>query len=666
MRASLEVLVLAGDAPAGPELAAMTDVVRAAGLHPVEEPGGDVVLLDGRHAPESTLVRLGSLRSAPDYAGRPIVVIFPSAHARGESGEQAFALGADDVLAEDVGPGELAARLRARQRARGDLGALAEERNDARALLSLTQKLTSFLDVREILYTVVQRIADVVQVERASIVLVPDGDPGVADDVGYVVVTSDDAGVSNLQLDLAKYPEIREVLRSRQPLTIADASTHPVLDAVRGDDGQSQPGSLSLFPLVHENHAVGVLFLRGAQRGELRERDAKLCQTVANATAVALRNARVMQALRDRTQQVTFARFEAERRLGELRRYADLFASAAEGIAVVSSTGHLLFANPRSYEMVGVAEKDVEGLDAIELVHPDDRPRTEDLWAGFARGEYPRGVDLRLRRGVGDYIVVSCSFASLGGEGDGAVLISFHDVTEQRRTEAEFVKTMEFLESLIDASVDGILAADEEGNVILFNQSAERIYGYRAEEVVGRLSMDELFPRGGAEDVRRRVRDARWGGSGRLEPTRVHALGRDGEPIPIRLSAAMIYERGEPVATFGIFTDLRDQLRTEERLAEAQQKLADTEKQALIAELAGTAAHELNQPLTSVMAYAELLKRKLPGETPEHRAASTMLREAERMADIVRKIGKMTKYETKSYVGRQKILDLDKASDRRG
>ena len=222
---------------------------------------------------------------------------------------------------------------------------------------------------------------------------------------------------------------------------------------------------------------------------------------------------------------------------------------------------------------------------------------------------------------------------------------------------------MEFLESLVDASVDGIVAADMDGNLILFNQGAERIYGYRAEDVVGRLTTRDLYPAGGAADVMRRIKSDSYGGPGRLSPTNMHALGKDGQLIPMRLSAAMIYERGEAVATFGIFTDLREKLRVEERLAEAQQKLASTEKQALIAELAGTAAHELNQPLTSVMAYAELLKRKLDPESAEHRAATIMVREAERMADIVRKIGKMTKYETKSYVGEQKILDLDKASE---
>lgn len=133
--------------------------------------------------------------------------------------------------------------------------------------------------------------------------------------------------------------------------------------------------------------------------------------------------------------------------------------------------------------------------------------------------------------------------------------------------------------------------------------------------------------------------------------------------MEVTLSAAMIYaESGKPFATVGIFTDLREKLRVEERLAQAQQKLAVSEKQALIAELAGTAAHELNQPLTSVIGYGELLQRKLPDESTEHHAAEVIVREAERMADIVRKIGKITRYETKSYVGAQKIIDLEKSA----
>jgi hypothetical protein len=64
------------------------------------------------------------------------------------------------------------------------------------------------------------------------------------------------------------------------------------------------------------------------------------------------------------------------------------------------------------------------------------------------------------------------------------------------------------------------------------------------------------------------------------------------------------------------------------------------------------------------MGYTELLLRRLDKDKdgPTWSAAEIIFAEAERMAEIVRKIGKITKYETKSYVGRARILDLDKAA----
>jgi hypothetical protein len=62
------------------------------------------------------------------------------------------------------------------------------------------------------------------------------------------------------------------------------------------------------------------------------------------------------------------------------------------------------------------------------------------------------------------------------------------------------------------------------------------------------------------------------------------------------------------------------------------------------------------------MGYAELLKRRLERDSSAYAAAEVIFNEAERMAEIVRKIGKITRYETKSYVGRARILDLDRSA----
>jgi signal transduction histidine kinase len=117
------------------------------------------------------------------------------------------------------------------------------------------------------------------------------------------------------------------------------------------------------------------------------------------------------------------------------------------------------------------------------------------------------------------------------------------------------------------------------------------------------------------------------------------------------------------VGSVGIFTDIRERLRMEARLQKAQEELREREKHTAVAELAGAAAHELNQPLTSIIGYAELLARKLGNDAALKNATEVIVTQSERMAEIVRKIGKITKYETKTYVGGAKILDLEKSAD---
>jgi hypothetical protein len=66
------------------------------------------------------------------------------------------------------------------------------------------------------------------------------------------------------------------------------------------------------------------------------------------------------------------------------------------------------------------------------------------------------------------------------------------------------------------------------------------------------------------------------------------------------------------------------------------------------------------------MGYAELIRRKLKPEDPLYRPIDVIVGEAERMAEIVRKIGKITRYETKQYVGRSRIVDLERATGEDG
>jgi signal transduction histidine kinase len=168
-----------------------------------------------------------------------------------------------------------------------------------------------------------------------------------------------------------------------------------------------------------------------------------------------------------------------------------------------------------------------------------------------------------------------------------------------------------------------------------------------------------LYPPGAAREIMRRIRTAP---ESRIASLRAEVLSRSGERIPVLLSAALVSENGAAVASVGVFSDIRERILLEERLAQFQQRVALSEKQVIAAELAGAAAHELNQPLTAIQGYAELLQRKADADSAIGRGAAVILRESERMAEIVRKIGKIARYETKQYVGGTSILDLDRAA----
>jgi PAS domain S-box-containing protein len=618
-----------------------------------------VVLLDLVMPPPDGFTVLRALRAEARTADIPVLVL--TALDSDDDVAKAFEMGADDFLRKPFRPAELIARIRGQLRIREYVEALARKERDAKVVLELTQALSSTLDFRNILFTVVSRIAEVARVDRCSIVLVRDGG-----NIGYVVAASDDKELRDLPIDLGNYPEIQQVMQTGKPLVIEDAETHPLFDLVRAGLPPNAFRSLSLLPILFEDKPLGVLFLRGRKPVALREHELSLARTVANATAIALRNARILQSMRDQTQQITFARFEAERRLKVLQRYADFFHSAADGIVVIDTDGQVLFSNPRAHEITARSQEELASAPLTKLLDAQDHELFDEIRRGFSQGVFPQQVDLTIRRSTDvmcEKRTLSVSFSSVLREDSGAILVSFRDVTNDRATAAELTKTKDFLERVIESSVDAILSADMAGLVLLFNRAAERVSGFESKEVVGHMNVRDLYPPGYATQMMRLIRSCEHGGPGRLEGIRTEVRSKDGTFIPVLLSAALIMENGQPVGSVGIFTDLRDRLRMEARLEEAQEELRTREKQALIAELAGAAAHELNQPLTSVLGYAEIIRRRVDEAPAVQHAAEVILQEAERMAEMVRKIGRITRYETKSYVGAAKILDLDRSSD---
>jgi len=648
-------VVLPPDAPIHPVAARAAEEVGLVLLPADKGEEASVAVVDA--TTEAGLINLAATAAADAESGKVRAIVAVVDWSDAARARRAEALQVADLVGRSVLEQELPFRLKQAEAAvRARLEARQRER-DLSLLLQLTADYAASLDVQQLLHDVTRRLATEMGVLRASLVVLDE-----QREAGFVIAASDDAGLRELRIELARYPEIRECVRTGQPVLVEDVPTHPLLEGVKSQVSAKGVHAIVALPLSVGGKVLGVLLLRAsAERPQFAKREIDFLATVAHATAVALRNARLLETERGQTAREKSARIAAEERAAQLQRYESYFASMSEGIAILDEKACLLLLNPAGAQMLDVSQAEALGRHINALTNPTDDGVLMDVLWSISRGESRREIDLAARTVAGRKVTLSVCAAPIH-EGAASSIVSFRDVTVQRQMAEELRHTKEFLERLIDSSVDAIIAADLTGKVILFNQGAASILGYTSEEALASLNVRELYPPSISREVMTRLRSNDEGGRGRLTVTRQELINKAGERVPVNMTAAILYEGERETATVGVYTDLRDKLQLERKLSDAETRLEESERNAVIVALAGTAAHELNQPLTSVMGYAELLKRKLKEDDFSFRPVDIIYREAERMAEIVRKIGKITRYETKSYIGQAKILDLDKAS----
>ncbi|MDI6762057.1 MAG: PAS domain S-box protein [Thermodesulfobacteriota bacterium] len=322
----------------------------------------------------------------------------------------------------------------------------------------------------------------------------------------------------------------------------------------------------------------------------------------------------------------------------KLRR---LFERVRHGLFISSKEGRFLDCNQALLDMLGYPSKEeFLEIDIVRdlYVNPEDRKILKEK---AERGGFVRDMEVEFKKKNGDKITVLLTghpIKNQEGEIIGYEGINL-DITERKRIEDELREANEFFMNLIESSVDGIIAADMKGNIFIFNKGAEALTGYKAEEVIGKIHITQIYPLGIAKEIMKRLRSPDYGGVGKFLPSQFNVVNKEGIEIPIQLSAALIYNgTGQEIASVGIFTDLRSRLLMEKKLQETHLQLVSSEKMASLGKLAAGIAHEINNPLGGILIYSSLMMEDLPEEDPKRGDLARIVQEAGRCKEIVKSL----------------------------
>jgi PAS domain S-box-containing protein len=371
------------------------------------------------------------------------------------------------------------------------------------------------------------------------------------------------------------------------------------------------------------------------ERRVVRTRDGRQVKVTVSASIITDPEGRVIggfEAVRDITSVV-----EAEQKIDLLTELTE------EGLLMADENHHVIFANTRMVEITGIPRKRLMGMHLGEVLTSQHLHMAQELANLVEHGQQQESRFCSILDKPNDESTVprvfeTCMAVSRLGE-KVITCLYLRDLTSRILIERKLQKTNAFFNNIIQNSVDGIVVVDTKGVPLIFNQGAERILGYQAEEIIGNAeNFRRFYPVEAAAEMMRRMRSADYGPPDKLPTTRMTFINKDGEEVPVNFSATIIRERGAEAGSVGIFSDLREILKVHQELEAAQAQLIHSEKIASLGRMSAGVAHEINNPLAGILIYAELLQRSLREDAPERQQIDEIITQTLRCKQIVSRL----------------------------
>jgi len=299
------------------------------------------------------------------------------------------------------------------------------ERLELKTLLKILDTITSSLDVRKVTRTIVSHINSVVPSVRCSLLLIDETHQRC-----FVLASHDDPTVDMLELQLAKYPEIRQVIQTRKPVIVSDVGHDPLMAEVRTLLEELDFHSIMVFPLTFGEDLLGTLLLKTARAGQqFTQAELNFCNAVARASANALKNAMLHREVLE----------ESARHRSTGEKLANLFNHSPQLILTTDEHGRITEFNRGAERLLGYTKAEVLGQPCPMLLSGEQK---DDLVARVRSEDVVPNYPCGLRKKDGSELSAELTLSTLrnaAGEEIGTVCIG-RDVSELKAAQSQLLQ----------------------------------------------------------------------------------------------------------------------------------------------------------------------------------------------------------------------------------
>ena len=345
-------------------------------------------------------------------------------------------------------------------------------------------------------------------------------------------------------------------------------------------------------------------------------------------------------------------------------RFADLYDFAPIAYLTLDTEGLILEANLTAGSLLGIARKQLLGRRFEQFVSAEQHKRFQRYQRTVLHSSAGRGCDLSVRRRDGSTFAARVEAIRIDDFSTRAPLwrCVISDISERMRAEealrareaeverlntelgrrvdertAQLEEQRVRLQAIVDTVAEGIITFDQQGVIDSINAAGSQIFGYRAEEVCGR-PVDLLLP----HTLGKMHQGSRLGRGGTIGAAQaVSGRHKTGHLVELELSCTEML-RPQARGFVAVLRDVSERRRLETQLRERQEDAAQLHRLRTAGELAGVLAHQLNQPLTAILGFAEAAAGQLRrgAADPEHLGGTLfeIVEQAHRAATVIRNL----------------------------
>lgn len=366
----------------------------------------------------------------------------------------------------------------------------------------------------------------------------------------------------------------------------------------------------------------------------------------------------------------------------ELIRKLSIAIEQSPSAAVITDiNGIIEYVNPKFYKLTGYSKEEVIGKTPKFLKSGEQSAEVfEHLWQTITSGNKWDG-EFHYKKKNGELYWEHASVSPIKNE--KGEIINFikiaEDITTRKLTEQKLLKSERRFAGILDLADEAVISIDESMQIILFNKSAENIFGYTNNEIIGQ-PITTLIPKKYQSKHEEKIKNFARSNiySKRMYATKYELYGerKNGEEFPAEASISQLNEEIGKIFTI-MLRDITEQKNAEKKLIKYQMKLESlvsertkelkntyerlihSEKLSAVGKLSASVAHEFNNPIFGIRNVLEIIKSTATNNKDILDFSDMAITECDRMALLIEKLRDLHSPST----GRKSFIQINKAID---